>query len=72
MSDKPMIAVNVHISIKIENIQESTNERAQRIADRITAEESVRVRDRLQNDLAEEFGVDFVGAPTAGGGDRRR
>lgn len=60
-SGKPRIAVNVHISIKIDNIQESINERAQRIADRITTEESERVRNRLQNDLAEEFGVEFVG-----------
>ena len=29
--------------------------------DRITKEESARVRNRLQNDLGEEFGVDFVG-----------
>ena len=53
--------MNVHISIEIENIDESINERAQRIADRITAEESERVRNRLQNYLAEEFGVKFVG-----------
>ena len=68
LSNKPTIAVNVHITIKIENIQESTNERAQRIADRITAEESERIRDRLQNDLAEEFGVEFVGTQTGGEG----
>ncbi len=37
MSEQPRIAVNVHISITIENLDESINE------------------------LAEEFGVEFVG-----------
>ena len=60
-SEQPKIVVNVKISITIENIDESFNERAQRIADTVSLEESERVRHRLQNDLVEEFGVAFVG-----------